>query len=285
MSIRCIIFLLLLLTLGWGRFADNARAADALNQFETGNKLYEERKFGEAGAVYQQIVNSGQASPALYFNLGNAHFKSGKTGLAIIAYRRAEQLTPRDPDIRANLQFARNQVQGPTLRPTRWQRLLGTLSLNEWAGLSVGGFWLTFALLAAVQFRPAWKSSLRNATLVAGGGTLIQDIPSQIIGAMVHTYSDDTPRDYVAHTVRVQEGTRLASILGTHEVAVNSWHHQSCDVPGQGLVYTAWAFDGVVEGAESPGHRFAVAVQWHPEEMFHNRADMLALFRALVQAA
>lgn len=120
---------------------------------------------------------------------------------------------------------------------------------------------------------------------VAAGGTLIQDIPSQIPSALVHTYSDDTPRDYVAHTVRVNEGTRLASILGAHEVAVNSWHHQSCDVPGQGLVYTAWAPDGVVEGAEFPGHRFAVAVQWHPEEMFHNRADMLALFRALVEAA
>jgi len=120
---------------------------------------------------------------------------------------------------------------------------------------------------------------------VAAGGTLIQDIPSQIPGALVHRYSDDTPRDYVAHTVRVNERTRLAAILGATKVATNSWHHQSCDAPGQGLVYTAWTLDGVVEGAESPGHRFAVAVQWHPEEMFHNRADMLALFRALVEAA
>jgi putative glutamine amidotransferase len=119
---------------------------------------------------------------------------------------------------------------------------------------------------------------------VAAGGTLIQDIPSEVPSAVAHTYSDDTPRDYVAHTVRVKEGTRLASIVGAPEVAVNSWHHQSCDVPGQGLVYTAWAPDGVVEGAESPGHRFAVAVQWHPEEMFHHRADMLALFIALVKA-
>jgi putative glutamine amidotransferase len=120
---------------------------------------------------------------------------------------------------------------------------------------------------------------------VAAGGTLIQDIPSQIPHALVHHFSDDTPRDYVAHIVRVNEGTRLANILGTNEVAVNSWHHQSCDAPGQDLVYTAWSPDGIVEGAEVPGHRFAVAVQWHPEEMFHTRADMLALFHALVEAS
>jgi putative glutamine amidotransferase len=120
---------------------------------------------------------------------------------------------------------------------------------------------------------------------VAAGGTLVQDIPTQISEEVVHRYSDDTPRDFVAHTVRVDAGTRLASILGATEVETNSWHHQSCKAPGQGIVYTAWARDGVVEGLEVPGHRFAVAVQWHPEEMFHNRADMLALFRALVKAA
>jgi putative glutamine amidotransferase len=119
---------------------------------------------------------------------------------------------------------------------------------------------------------------------VAAGGTLVQDIPSQIPNALPHRYSDDRPRDFVAHTVRVEAGTRLASMLGAMEVATNSWHHQSCLEPGQGIVYTAWSPDGVVEAAEVPGHRFAVAVQWHPEEMFHNRADMLALFRALVEA-
>lgn len=117
---------------------------------------------------------------------------------------------------------------------------------------------------------------------VAAGGTLIQDIQ---VSDIVHRYSDDTPRDFIAHVVRVDVGTRLASILGKTEVPVNSWHHQSCQTPGQSIVYTAWAPDGVVEGAEVPGHRFAIAVQWHPEEMFHHRADMLALFRALVQAA
>ena len=119
---------------------------------------------------------------------------------------------------------------------------------------------------------------------VAAGGTLIQDIPTEVSASAIHTYSDDTPRDYIAHTVRVEPDSRLAGILGATEVPVNSWHHQSCDAPGRGIRYTAWSPDGVVEGAQAPGCRFAVCVQWHPEEMFHNRPDMLALFRALVQA-
>jgi putative glutamine amidotransferase len=118
---------------------------------------------------------------------------------------------------------------------------------------------------------------------VAAGGTLVQDIPSQIPNALTHSHSEDTPRDFIAHTVHVDADTRLANILGATEVATNSWHHQSCKEPGQGIVYTAWSPDGVVEAAEVPGHRFAVAVQWHPEEMFRERPDMLALFRALVK--
>ena len=103
---------------------------------------------------------------------------------------------------------------------------------------------------------------------------------------LAHSYSDDTPRDY--HCPHGPRGGGLAAgaaFWAQTEVATNSWHHQSCEAPGQGIVYTAWSPDGVVEGAEAPGHRFAVGVQWHPEEMFHNRADMLALFRALVEAS
>jgi putative glutamine amidotransferase len=93
------------------------------------------------------------------------------------------------------------------------------------------------------------------------------------------------PRDHIAHSVRVNPDSRLAGILGATQVGTNSWHHQSCKAAGQGWVYTAWAPDGIVEAMEAPGHRFAVGVQWHPEDLFEQRADMLALFRALVEAS
>ncbi len=120
---------------------------------------------------------------------------------------------------------------------------------------------------------------------VAAGGTLVQDIPDQISEAVSHSFRDDVPRDHIAHTVQVDSGTSLAGLVGASQVSTNSWHHQSCQAPGRDIVYTAWAPDGVVEAAEAAGRRFAIFVQWHPEEMFGSRPDMLALFRGLVEAS
>ena len=106
-------------------------------------------------AVYEKILQTGAQSPALLFNYANAEFKAGHLGKAIAAYRRAALLAPRDAEIRANLAFVRNQVQGATLRESRWQGWLGQLTLNEWTLLAAIAFWLTFALLAARQIRPA----------------------------------------------------------------------------------------------------------------------------------
>jgi tetratricopeptide (TPR) repeat protein len=142
-----------------------ARAEISASAFESANKLYEEGKYKEAATGYAEILKGGQTSAALYFNLGNAFFKSGQIGRAIAAYRLAAQLTPRDPDVRANLQFARNQVQGPTLPPGRWQRWLGRLSLNEWTVLSAVVFWLWLLLLAVRQWRPALRAALRGYAL------------------------------------------------------------------------------------------------------------------------
>jgi len=147
-------------------FSLHLRAQNPESDFETANKLYEQGKFAEAAPAYQKLIQSGQISAALYFNLGNAFFKSGQIGRAIAAYRQAERLTPRDPDIRANLQFARNQTQGPTLAPSRWQLWLGKLTANEWAAFAAAAIWLCFLLLAAMQWRPVLRDALRGYSLV-----------------------------------------------------------------------------------------------------------------------
>ena len=136
--------------------------------FEAANKLYYENKFPEAAVAYEKLIQPGSGSPALYFNLGNAWFKSGQMGRALAAYRRAEQLAPRDPDVRANLQFARNQTQGPTFSPSRWQHGLGKLTLNEWTLLASGAVWLWFLLLAASQWRPVWRRSFGRLLVTLG---------------------------------------------------------------------------------------------------------------------
>ena len=137
-------------------------AAVSAAAFDSANKLYEEGKFADAAAAYEKLTQSGETSAALYFNLGNAFFKSGQIGRAVAAYRTAQQITPRDPDLRANLQFARNQAQRPTLSPDRWQRWLGRLTLNEWTLLAAVAVWLWLLLLAVLQWRPALRPALRT---------------------------------------------------------------------------------------------------------------------------
>jgi tetratricopeptide (TPR) repeat protein len=136
--------------------------------FDAANKLYEQSKFAEAAASYEKLLRSGQASESLYFNWGNALFKSGQIGRAIAAYQQAQQMAPRDPDVRANLQFARNQVQGPTLLPERLWRWLGKLSLNEWTCLAAAALWLWFFLLILLQWRPTLKPVLKAYVLWLG---------------------------------------------------------------------------------------------------------------------
>jgi len=127
---------------------------------------------------------------------------------------------------------------------------------------------------------------------VAAGGTLYQDLPSQFPGALRHTCSPpDYPRIHRAHAVQVTPGSRLAAILGAHEIRVNSRHHQAVKDRAPGFVITARAPDGVIEGIEAAGYRpdregrFAVGIQWHPESLADDDPQMLALFQALVQAA
>ena len=115
---------------------------------------------------------------------------------------------------------------------------------------------------------------------VAFGGTLVQHIPDEVPGSLAH--EQPNPRTEPGHTVALTPGTLLAGIVGVPRMAVNSAHHQAVATPGQGIV-NAVAPDGVVEGIEHPGHRFALGVQWHPEYAVDPRDP--AIFRAFVEAS
>jgi tetratricopeptide (TPR) repeat protein len=162
------IIMVLLLLLGTA----GAVRADLAADFAAANQLYAQGKFPAAAAGYEKILATGLQSPALWFNDANAEFKAGHPGRAIAAYRRAALLAPRDAEVRANLQFVRNQIQSGSVREARWQSALGTLSLGEWTGLTVFGFWLTLGLLTVWQIRPALVSRLKSLTWTAGALTL-----------------------------------------------------------------------------------------------------------------
>ena len=115
---------------------------------------------------------------------------------------------------------------------------------------------------------------------VALGGSLIQHIPDEVAGALVHEQKN--PRDQTSHPVSVVAGTRLHAIVGATEIAVNSTHHQAVKAVGPSLVVDAVAPDGVIEGIEDPKRRFCVGVQWHPE--YRITAADTALFAAFIAA-
>lgn len=122
-----------------------------------------------------------------------------------------------------------------------------------------------------------------QAMNVALGGTLVQDIGEQIVGALPHRAT--TPATQVCHPVTVASQSKLRRILKRGSVAVNSSHHQSVQSVPATLSVSAVAPDGVIEAVEDRAKRFFIGVQWHPEYLYRRYRTHRALFEALVAAA
>ena len=145
------------------------RADAALDAFNQANRLYETGDFKSAAETYEKLLESGRCSDAIEFNLGNALFKSGQVGRAIYHYQRAAWLAPRDPDVRANLTFARRSVDPAYQSRDGWlSRGLHRASLNEWAMIAAVMWWLWLAQLAAGEWKPDLKRALRGYRTLAG---------------------------------------------------------------------------------------------------------------------
>lgn len=118
------------------------------------NQEYEAGQYAEAAAVYEAIIATGLHNSDLYYNLGNAYFKQGDLGRAILNYRRAQRLDPRDLDIRANLNIARTQtvdhIDTSGEEMTNWVQLAEEwLTLREAALLALA-LWLLLGIFAVL---------------------------------------------------------------------------------------------------------------------------------------
>jgi putative glutamine amidotransferase len=126
------------------------------------------------------------------------------------------------------------------------------------------------------------------------GGTLVQDIPSELRGSLTHHWERERGAPEPHHPARLLPGSLVCRLAEAGETVVNSSHHQSIRIPGRDLRVTALSPDGVVEAVEleSPSH-WVIGVQWHPERQrneISNESDSgvrlaRALFRDLVRAA
>ncbi len=116
---------------------------------------------------------------------------------------------------------------------------------------------------------------------VALGGSLIQDIPSEVKTPIIHK---DSKNERCTHTITIEKNSLLYQIIGTDCIKANSTHHQAIKRLGNGLKDTAHTEDGIIEAIEWKDYPFLVGVQWHPERMADS-PHHLALFKALIKAS
>ncbi len=121
------------------------------------------------------------------------------------------------------------------------------------------------------------------------GGTLYQDIPTDLPKALRHKAADDgSDMDAIHHPITIEPDSKLAKILGETEIYTNTFHHQAVKDLGKGLKVTARSpEDGIIEGIESDDDRFLVCVQSHPEALVTNEKvlEWRKLFEAFVEQA
>jgi len=118
---------------------------------------------------------------------------------------------------------------------------------------------------------------------IAMGGDIFQDLYTQVSTALEHRQK--APRDCAWHHVEVCRDSLLGRALGVEQIRVNSFHHQAVKRIAPGFKLCASARDGVIEGIENEGYRFALGVQWHPEAMAGSDPAAAKLFREFVSAA
>ena len=125
---------------------------------------------------------------------------------------------------------------------------------------------------------------------VAYGGTLVQDIPSQVPGALSHSLEVPPHQAFeFAHEIWIDKDSLLARLMrerlaDADACEVNSRHHQAVRQIAPGLIASATAPDGVIEAIEDPKAAFCVGVQWHPENFFRT-GEFRALFEGFLEAS
>lgn len=164
--IRTLIYLILV-GLAVSGHGISATLDEANQKFAAGN-------FAEAATIYQKLLDERGADATVYYNLGNAYQNQKNLGHAILAYERARLLTPRDPDLRANLGMARKAAtafEESELHP-RVDAVLGYLSRDEWSWLVAGGalFIGAYVLMRGlVKWQLRWTRQLGGALAVLAG--------------------------------------------------------------------------------------------------------------------
>lgn len=190
--------------------------------FDDANHAFADGRFEQAVKGYEAVLHEkGYSAPVLY-NLANAYFLEGQIGRAILNYKRAQLLAPGDPDIAANLNFARKQA-GLFTEPQSWIKEASYLSMNEWSWL---GSMVLFAACALIIARRVYPAQRFYLGLSAG----IAMVTLLVAGAAIVTQSDTLHRAVVTEKEAVArispfESAQSAYLLSMgEEITVEKAH-------------------------------------------------------------
>ena len=121
------------------------------DQFAKANQEYAAGDFDSAVRDYEELVRSGNDTPNLFYNLGNAYFRKKDFGRAILNYERALALDPHHPEAQANLRIARDEARALELIPTKLERALAVATQNQYAVVAAVAFWIfAFSTVALI---------------------------------------------------------------------------------------------------------------------------------------
>lgn len=135
--------------------------------FANGNSEYAAGRFTEAAEQYQAAIAAGETSATVFYNLGNAWYRAGDLGRAILNYERALALEPRHPEATANVRLAREKARALELRKNWWEAFASRATTTHYAVTATIGFWV-FAFAAAALLLRGRRSVMLMTACVAG---------------------------------------------------------------------------------------------------------------------
>src|SRR5205085_8665330 len=131
-------------------------------EFAKANQAFAQGHFKEAIANYETLIRDGQSSANVFYDLGNAYFRTGDFGRAILDYERALALERHHPEAVANLQIARDEARALEMQQTWLERYLQFASVNQYIIAATGAFWVAALCIVALIF-----ARRRSARLIA----------------------------------------------------------------------------------------------------------------------
>ncbi len=163
---------ILAITPGMSKAADNMNRSAAQELMAQGNRYYQDKEYKKAVDAYQEVVNAGFEGTSLYYNLGDAYYREGKLGYAILYYEKALRLSPGNSDVAYNLKIANARTVDKIEALPQfflfewWESLLAVFPVTGWTYISYAFYILV--LLSVGLFFFAKRPGAQRAAVYSG---------------------------------------------------------------------------------------------------------------------